>query len=121
MVTKSNPTIPITRLIAFKRAKSLDNGVSVSWLEQTWEKDVLTKNGLKDTNLELSKKPGFKSTRLPVAFEYFESEHIPDEQIFTLIDNIIERPNLYGFKLIIDYHNGNFNDSSYLTGNVKDH
>jgi len=114
VAAKSNPTIPVTRLIAFKRAKSLDNGVSVSWLEQSWTKDVLTENRLKDSDFALLKKLGFKSIRLPVAFEYFESEHIPDEQIFTLIDKIIERCNLYGFKLIIDYHNGNFNDINYL-------
>jgi len=35
LVAKSNPTIPVARLTAFKRAKSLGNGVSFSWLEQT--------------------------------------------------------------------------------------
>jgi len=42
-IAKSNPTIPATRLTAFKRAKSLGNGVSFSWLEQTWNKDALAK------------------------------------------------------------------------------
>src|SRR5438105_1149120 len=65
-IAKSNPTTPLARLIAFKRAKSLDNGISVSWLEQTWNKDVLTENGLKAGDFALLKQLGFKSIRLPV-------------------------------------------------------
>src|ERR1700709_2093434 len=76
-IAKSNPTTPPARALAFKRAQSLDNGISVSWLEQTWNKDILTQNGLKTTDLLLLKKLGFKSIRLPVAFEYFENKHIP--------------------------------------------
>ena len=114
-IAKSNPTTPDTRLIAFKRAKSLDNGISVSWLEQTWNKDVLTIDGVNNVDFELLKKLGVKSIRLPVAFEYFEDEHSPDEKIFSKIDNIVRQCDLYGFKLIIDYHNGNFNENNYLT------
>jgi len=114
VIAKSNPTIPPTRLTAFNRAKSLDNGVSVSWLEQTWNKDALAENRLTDTDLALLKKLGFKSIRLPVAFEYYENEHIADEQIFSHIDNIVKQCRLYGFKLIIDYHNGNFNENNFL-------
>ena len=72
IAAKNNPTILISRLIARKRAKSLDNGVNVSLVEQTREKDVLTKNGLKNAEFELLKGPGCKSIRLPVAFEYFK-------------------------------------------------
>src|ERR1700761_2623960 len=115
IITKSNPTTPPARLLAFKRAKSLDNGVSISWLEQTWNKAILTQNGLKNTDLALLKKLGFKSIRLPVAFEYFESEHIPVEQLFSHIDNIVKQCDLYGFKLIISYHYGNLNDTNYFS------
>ncbi len=118
-IAKSNPTIPIARLIAFKRAKSLDNGISVSWLEQTWNKDVLNQNPLKSTDLALLKQLGFKSIRLPVAFAFFESEHIPIEQIFTHIDNIVKQCDLYGFKLVICYHSGNFSENNYLTETPK--
>jgi endoglucanase len=111
---KSNPTIPPARLLAFKRAASLDKGISVSWLEQTWKKDVLTQKGLKSTDFLLLKQLGFKSIRLPVAFEYYENEHIPDEQIFSQIDNIIEQCAFYGFKLIITYHYGNLNENNFL-------
>jgi endoglucanase len=115
VIAKSNPTTPDIRLTAFNRAKSLDNGITVSWLEQTWNKDVLNQNGIKTSDFELLKTLGFKSIRLPVAFAYFDSEHIAVEQIFTHIDNIVKQCNLYGFKLIIDYHDGNFNDTDYLT------
>jgi endoglucanase len=114
LIAKSKPTIPTARLIAFRRAKSLDNGVSFSWLEQTWNKDVLAENKVTDADLLLLKQLGFKSIRLPVAFEYYENEHIADEQIFSHIDNIVKQCRLYGFKLIIDYHNGNFNENNFL-------
>lgn len=114
-IAKSNPTTPDDRVIAFRRAKSLDNGVSVSWLEQTWDNNVLNENGLKSADFALLKRLGFKSIRLPVAFEYFEDERIPDEQIFSHIDNIVKTCDLYGFKLIIDYHNGSFSENNYLT------
>ena len=115
-IAKSNPTTPAARLLAFKRAKSLDNGASVSWLEQTWNKGVLTENGLKPTDFTLLKQLGFKSIRLPVAFEFFENQKIPDEQIFSHIDNIVSQCSLYGFKLVIGYHYGNFNEKNYRNG-----
>lgn len=111
---KSNPTIPAARLLAFKRAKTLDNGVSFSWLEQTWNKDALAEKGPLNSDFLLLKKLGFKCIRLPVAFEYYENEGIADEQIFSHIDNIVKQCHLYGFKLIIDYHNGNFNENNFL-------
>jgi endoglucanase len=113
LLAKSNPTMPAARLLAFKRAKSLDNGVSVSWLEQTWNKDALTQNNLSSADLALLKQLGFKSIRLPVAFEYYEHEHIADEQVFSQIDNVLKRCSLYGMKLIIDYHNGDFNEKNF--------
>src|ERR1700761_2157858 len=114
-IAKSNPTTPTTRLIAFRRAKSLDNGISISWLDQTWNKDALTSGGPKATDFELLKKLGFKSIRLPVAFEYFEDQHITGEQLLPYIDNMIKQCRLYGFKLIIDYHYGSFSENNYLT------
>ncbi|MDB5140163.1 MAG: hypothetical protein JWR12_2079 [Mucilaginibacter sp.] len=119
IVAKSNPTMPPMRLLAFKRAKSLDNGISISLYEQTWNKDVLNINGIKNSDFLLLRKLGFKSIRLPVAFEYFESEHIPVAKIFTCINKVVKQCNLYGFKLIIDYHGGNFNDTNYSTETPK--
>ena len=119
IIAKSNPTTPIARVIAFNRAKSLDNGISISWLEQTWNKGVLSQIPLKKADFALLKQLGFKSIRLPVAFSYFEKQHIPIEQIFSHIDNIVKQCRLYGFKLIICYHSGNFNESNYLTETRK--
>ena len=113
IIAKSNPTTPPQRLLAFKRAKSLDNGISISWLEQSWNKDVLAQNALKTADLVLLKQLGFKSIRIPIAFEYFQSANITSEQIFTHIDNIVKQCDTYGFKLIIDYHGGSLNDSNY--------
>jgi endoglucanase len=70
---------------------------------------------LSNADLGLLKKLGFKSIRLPVAFEYFENEHVPDKRLFSKIDCAVRQCDLYGFKLIIDYHNGNFNENNYLT------
>jgi endoglucanase len=115
LIAKSNPTTPGERLTVFKRAKSLDNGISISWLEQTWDKDILNKGTIKAQDFVLLKKLGFKSVRLPVAFTYFESEHVPVEKVLTCIDEIVKQCHLNGLKLIIDYHYGQLNDDNYLT------
>lgn len=111
--TKSDPTTSPERLMAFKRAKSLDNGISISWLEQKWDSGILDKNGLKDSDLQLLKKLGFKSIRLPVAFAYFENAHIPEAKIFKLIDKVVKRCDLYGMKLVIGYHYGDLSENNY--------
>jgi endoglucanase len=116
---KSSPRFKQIRSVAFKRAQSLDNGISVSWLEQTWVKQPLNIDGLKNADFELLKKLGFKSIRLPVAFTYFESQNIPATQVFTYIDRVIKQCHTYGFKLIIDYHYGQLNDANYLTETPK--
>jgi endoglucanase len=107
---------PITsREIVFKRAESLDNGVSISWLEQTWDKDVLNKNAIKATDFKLLKKLGFKSIRLPVAFSYFKTNANSIQKALEHTDEIYKQCKLYGFKLIICYHSGNLTDNNYLT------
>jgi endoglucanase len=116
---KSNPTPLTERQVAFKRAQSLNNGVSVSWFEQTWNKNVLSQMPLTTTDFKLFKKLGFKSLRLPVAFEYFNDTGIPPEKVFAQIDEVLKQCKLYGIKLIIDYHYGKLNDSNYLTETQK--
>jgi endoglucanase len=56
---KSSPTLPAERQMAFNRAKTLDNGISISWLEQTWDTDVLKKPGIQPQDLTLLKTLGF--------------------------------------------------------------
>jgi endoglucanase len=116
---KSNPTPLTERQIAFKRAQSLNNGISISWFEQTWNKNVLSKNPLTTTDFKLFKKLGFKSIRVPVAFEYFTEAGIPPEKVFAQIDEVLKQCKLYDIKLIIDYHYGKLNDNNYLTETPK--
>lgn len=118
-IAKNNPSAPSPRQTAFKRAKSLDNGISISWYEQTWNKDILAKNPLKPSDFALLKQLGIKSLRLPVAFAYFESQNIPVEKIFSHIDNFVEQCRVYGFRLIIDYHGGNLDDNNCVTETAK--
>jgi len=112
---KSNPKLPPNRSLTFKRAQSLNNGVSVSWLEQTWNSNIVDTVELKDADFKLLKKLGFKSIRLPVAFAFFESRGMPLDRALAHVDEVVKQCNEYGFKLIIDYHEGNLNDSNYLT------
>jgi endoglucanase len=118
-VAKSTPIHLNDRLIVFKRAKSLGNGVSISWLEQTWNKDVLTMQPIKNNDFRLLKQLGFKSVRLPVAFSYFQDNNIPVEKVITHIDEVLRQCKLHGIKLIIDYHYGKLNDTNYLTETPK--
>lgn len=112
---KSSPTLPKQRQIAFNRAKMLNNGISISWLEQTWNKDILTTDGVKPADLQLLKQLGFKTIRLPVAFRYFEKLHVPQQQVMARIDKVWALCRQYGFKLIIDYHYGDLADSNYIS------
>lgn len=113
MGVKNRPDISPERVIAFKRAASLDNGISISWLEQTWTPGVLSTDGIKPSDYKLLKRLGFKTIRLPVAFAYFEKQHAPVEKVLARIDDVVNKCNKYGFNLIIDYHYGNLNDDNY--------
>jgi len=101
--------------LVFKRAMSLDNGVNISWLEHTWDNDVLDKNVIKASDFQLLKQFGFKSIRLPVAFEHFQTGNRSIQKVYARIDKTLKWCKLYGFKLTICYHSGNLNDNNYLT------
>jgi endoglucanase len=118
-IAKSNPTYRYNRFILFKRAKSLDNGINISGLEQTWNQNILHADVINDSDFVLLNKLGFKSIRLPVAFTYFQSKHIPDEVVLKHVDKILKQCKAYGFKLIIDNHYGSLNDTDYLTETPK--
>nr|WP_255670498.1 glycoside hydrolase family 5 protein [Mucilaginibacter sp. UR6-11] len=118
-LAKNNPITSPPRSRAFKRAQSLDNGISISWLDQTWARDILNDNAVTATDFELIKRLGFKSVRLPVAFAFFESKNIPADSAFKRIDKVVGLCRLYRLKLIIDYHYGQLNDSNYLTETPK--
>jgi len=112
---KNNPIKADVRAKAFKRAAGLDNGISISWLEQTWSKDILTDNQPTEADFRLLKKLGFRSIRIPVAFGYIEEQHIPIEKVLNLIDGVLRQCHTYGFKLVIDYHSGKLDDGNYNT------
>jgi endoglucanase len=116
---KNKPIVIQVRALAFKRAKSLDNGISISWLEQTWAKDIINNNGPTNVDVELLKTLGFKSIRLPVAFSFFESRNISADSVYNRIDKVVKLCHVYGMKLIIDYHYGEINDNNYLTETSK--
>ena len=103
----------------FRRAQSLDNGVSISWLEQTWNKDILDEAAIKPSDLQLLKKLCFKSIRLPVAFEYFQANNTSTNKVLERLDEILKLCHLYEFKLIICYHSGNLSENTYQTETPK--
>ena len=108
---------PAKRSVAFKRVQTLDNGISISWLEQTWNNNVLNKAAISAPDFQLLKQLGFKSIRLPIAFSYFQTHGVPVQNIIQRIDQTLSACRLYGFKLIICYHSGNLNEDTYNSEN----
>jgi endoglucanase len=118
-VAKSSPKKEGVRALAFKRSYTLNNGISFSWLEQTWNKKPLEQGAIKDADFLLLKRLGFRSIRLPVAFTFFESAQVPAEEILGYIDKVVKQCHRYGFKLVLDYHGGKLTDTSYRTETPK--
>lgn len=102
------------RAIAFRHAATLDDGVNISWFERTWDAGVLKKNAIKASDFQLLKHLGFKTIRLPVAFERFKPDDRSMQKVTGYIDGILKLCSLYEFKLIICYHSGNLNDDNYI-------
>jgi len=113
VIAKNKPKYATVRQIAFRRAQSLNNGINISWLEQIWDPHVLDTDRITKADFVLLKQLGFKSIRLPVAFEYFAAHKIPPEKVYSPIDRLMKLCVLYGMKLIIVYHSGNLNDTNY--------
>lgn len=110
---KTNP-MAIERVIAFKRAAQLNNGISISWLEQTWNNNALKARPVNASDFVLLKKLGFKSIRLPVAFEYYYTQKMALSKVFTQVDWVLNQCKMQGLKLIIDYHYGKIDDNNYI-------
>jgi len=111
---KSTPTLAQSRSTLFNRAASLDNGMNISWLEQTWNSKALNTNPVNNADFKLLKKLGFKSVRLPVAFEHYASKQIPLIKVLKCVDKVLYYCKINGLKLVIDYHYGSLNDSNYV-------
>ncbi|MEO6852165.1 MAG: cellulase family glycosylhydrolase, partial [Mucilaginibacter sp.] len=114
-----NPGKPTNNPDVFRRAASFDNGISISWLERTWDKNILGKNAIQSSDFKLLKQLGFKGIRLPVAFAYFQSNNASLQKVLEYIDETNKRCKLYGFKLIICYHSGKLTNNNYLTETHK--
>ncbi|MBW4890894.1 glycoside hydrolase family 5 protein [Mucilaginibacter sp. HMF5004] len=116
---KTRPWGKTSRAWLFKRAASLDNGMNISWLEQTWKRDFLNDSTITDADFMLLKKLGFKSIRLPVAFKYFENKGIPLNDVLLRITDVLKECKKYNMTLIIDYHAGELKNDNYLTETPK--
>ncbi len=114
IVAKSTPTFGQNRSVVFSRANSLDMGVSLSWLEQTWDDKALTQKRITAADFKLLKTLGFKSIRLPVAFEYHAGKGVPLNLLLGYIDEVWKQCRTNGLKLVIDYHYGTLNDNNYI-------
>lgn len=112
--TKKKEKVPTTQLL-FKRAESLNNGMNISWLEQTWNNNILNDTSITEKDYVLLKKLGFRSIRLPVAFTHFDNNNVPLDSVLTRINTVLANCKKYGFTLIVDYHYGNLNNDNYLT------
>ena len=112
--TPQKTSVSAIRAKAFERASSLNNGISISWLERNWNKNILTDDVVNESDFILLKQLGFHSIRLPVAFKYFETQHIPINEVFIRIDSVIRFCKKYKLKLVLDYHYGELNDNNYL-------
>ena len=111
---KSTPTLAQSRAAAFSRAASLNNGMNISWLEQTWNTRALSSTPVGNNDFFLLKKLGFKSIRLPVAFEYYAAKRVPITEVLKHVDKVLGYCKQNGLKLVIDYHYGKLNDSNYV-------
>jgi endoglucanase len=114
ILAKSTPTPAQTRAMAFKRAASLNNGINISWLEQTWKANAITSHHITSADFKLLKTLGFKSVRLPVAFEHYAAAGIPANAVLKRVDEIWNLCNKYDLRLVIDYHYGKLNNTNYI-------
>ncbi|WP_345953712.1 cellulase family glycosylhydrolase [Mucilaginibacter sp. PAMB04168] len=119
LIAKSTPTLAQDRAVAFKRAASLDNGISISWLEQTWDDKAIQQNRVGPADFKLLRQLGFRSVRLPVAFEYYQAKNIPIVNVLKRIDEVWRYCSKNNLKLVIDYHYGTISDTNYTTATQK--
>jgi endoglucanase len=108
-------TIQVDRAVVFRKAKTLDHGISISWLEQTWKTNLLKDSTLSKADFKLLKFLGFRTVRLPVAFEFLLKSNFTMDQILAKTDWVLGECKANGLNLIIDYHYGSLTNENYLT------
>jgi endoglucanase len=119
MFAKTKPMFADNSGWLFKRAAHLNNGINISWLEQTWNRKILSDTVIQRSDFILLKKLGFGAIRLPVAFTYFADKKIELSEVFKRIDKVLKLCKEYNLNLIIDYHSGNLKNDNYLTETPK--
>jgi len=119
MFAKTKPMCADNNDWLFKRAARLNNGINISWLEQTWNRNIVSDTVIQRGDFVLLKKLGFSTIRLPVAFTYFADQKIELNTVFKRIDGVIKLCKEYNFNLIVDYHSGKLTNDNYLTETPK--
>ncbi len=98
----------IAKVITPQNENNISGGVTLSLLEHTWGKaEDLLKTDV-TSKLQNIKKLGFKTVRLPVAFDFFLQPNSTNFQpiIIDKIGEIYNTCNSLQLKLIISYHGG---------------
>lgn len=87
----------------------LGHGINVSWLEQYWNPQVLYRDKLTDSDFRLISRLGFKTIRLPVAFQqfYIQGSDVQKTKLLSDIDAVIRKSIRYHIKLVLVNHYGN--------------
>ncbi len=119
MFAKTKPIFADNSDWLFKRAAKLNNGINISWLEQTWNNHIVSDTVIQRSDFALLKKLGFTTIRLPVAFTYFDDKKIELNEVFKRIDEVLKLCKEYNFNLIVDYHSGRLKNDNYLTETPK--
>jgi len=95
--------------IGMIRNQQLQKGINISWLEQYWNPEILFKQKLKMEDYQLISSLGFKTIRLPVAFQqfYIAGTEIQKDALLKRIGETILMCKRYKLKLILVNHYGN--------------
>ncbi|WP_443945377.1 glycoside hydrolase family 5 protein [Pedobacter sp. AW1-32] len=95
--------------IATDRNQSIRKGINVSWLEQYWNPDILKSEKLKEQDFELISRLGFRTIRLPVAFQQFYISGTTEQKtsVSKHLAYALKMCKRYKLKLILVNHYGN--------------
>ena len=104
-----------------KIRNELSKGVNISLLERYWISErELCKTDL-DPTLKSIAKAGFKTVRLPVAFDHFMADsYAPlNIELIQQLQRIYSSCRQLNLKLVVVYHYGKLSNENYLTENER--
>jgi len=95
--------------LAFSRNERIGKGINVSWLEQYWNPHIITAEKLTQSDYSLISNLGFRTIRLPVAFQQFYISGTSEQKSALLkqIEHTLKMCKRYKLKLILVNHYGN--------------